>query len=76
MTALSRGSTERPIVLQEAATDRSDPHRHLVPQLDPKVQALIGERLRLYYAELLTEPVPERLVDLIDRFAQSRKDRS
>lgn len=76
MTALSRGSTERPIVLQEAAADRSDPRRHLVPQLDPKVQALIGERLRLYYADLLTEPVPESLVDLIDRFAQSRKDRS
>jgi hypothetical protein len=37
------------------------------PKLDPKLQALIGEQLRGYYAELLSEPVPERFAELVKR---------
>ncbi len=35
--------------------------------LDPQLQALIGEQLRLYYVDLLREPVPDRLVALLDK---------
>jgi hypothetical protein len=37
------------------------------PRLDPRLQAYIGEQLRSYYADLLSEPVPERLVALLKR---------
>jgi hypothetical protein len=37
------------------------------PRLDPKLQAHIGEQLRAYYAGLMSEPVPERLVELLKR---------
>ena len=35
--------------------------------LDSQLQTLIGEQLRLFYADLLNEPVPERFVALVDR---------
>ena len=35
--------------------------------LDPQLQAFIGEQLRLYYVDLMREPVPERLVALLDK---------
>jgi Anti-sigma factor NepR len=35
--------------------------------LGPELQSFIGDRLRLYYADLLREPVPERLVNLLEK---------
>ena len=35
--------------------------------LDPQLQAFIGEQLRLYYVDLLREPVPDRLVAILDK---------
>jgi hypothetical protein len=35
--------------------------------LDPQLQTFIGEQLRLYYIDLLREPVPDRLVALLDK---------
>jgi len=35
--------------------------------LDPRLQAFIGEQLRLYYVDLLREPVPDRLIALLDK---------
>lgn len=37
------------------------------PKLDPELQIQIGEQLRSYYAELMSEPVPDRLVELLNR---------
>jgi hypothetical protein len=41
--------------------------------LDPQLQNLIGEQLRLYYADLLAEPIPDHLVKLLDRFLLSKE---
>jgi hypothetical protein len=35
--------------------------------LDPRLQTFIGEQLRLYYVDLVREPVPDRLVALLDK---------
>jgi hypothetical protein len=37
------------------------------PKIDPQLQTKIGEQLRSYYAELMNEPVPQRLVELVSR---------
>ena len=37
------------------------------PKLDLQLQAKIGEELRSYYAELMNEAVPKRLIDLVNR---------
>jgi hypothetical protein len=75
MTSLQRGAAPGLAIPHEAVSDEPKPHRTGQP-LDPRVQALIGEKLRLYYAELLTEPVPARLLDLVDSFIHSRRGQS
>jgi hypothetical protein len=37
------------------------------PKLDAMLQAEIGQRLRAYYAELMSEPVPQRFAELLQR---------
>jgi len=39
------------------------------PSLSPEVTERIGECLRLYYASMMTEPVPEHLIRLVDGLA-------
>jgi hypothetical protein len=43
---------------------------------EPELQFLIGEQLRSFYADLLREPVPERLLNLIDRLNGAEGERS
>ena len=37
------------------------------PSLDRSIQARIGDKLRAMYDELLEQPVPDRLKDLLER---------
>jgi hypothetical protein len=37
------------------------------PRLDATLQAEIGRKLRAYYADLVSEPVPQRFADLLAR---------
>ncbi len=37
------------------------------PKLDPLLQAEIGRKLRSYYAELVSEPVPQRFAEVLTR---------
>jgi hypothetical protein len=37
------------------------------PKLSPQVIALIGDSLRSYYDRMMLEPVPQHLIDLVDR---------
>ena len=36
------------------------------PALEPRVQAHLGDQLRRFYADMLAEPVPDRLKALLD----------
>ena len=45
------------------------------PRPTERLQDLIGEHLRLYYAELVDEPVPDKLTALIDRLAERDRRR-
>ncbi len=40
------------------------------PAIDDVIERHIGEKLRQAYADVLTEPVPQRFVDLLDRLAR------
>jgi Anti-sigma factor NepR len=37
------------------------------PTLPPRVAAYLGEQLQTFYAHLMTEPVPDRLVQLLEQ---------
>jgi hypothetical protein len=43
------------------------------PTLPHEVTAHIGEQLRAYYAELMSEPIPDRFVNLLNELG--KKDR-
>jgi hypothetical protein len=62
-TKLSRGSA-LPQAAPESATTRT---RKARPPIDPQLQAVIGEQLRQYYADLLREPVPDRFLALVQQ---------
>jgi hypothetical protein len=50
---------------------RSRPkHRANAPE---RLQDLLGEHLRLYYAELIKEPMPGRLTALLERLAERER---
>jgi hypothetical protein len=62
----------RPKAFQQGETDPpakpARPTRRRPRQgLDPQLQVLIGEQLRLYYVDLVREPVPDRLLALLDK---------
>lgn len=37
----------------------------LAPAQEAKLELLIGDKLRRYYDELMAEPVPDRILDLL-----------
>ena len=40
------------------------------PSLPPQVAACLGERLRTYYAALMSEPVPDALLQILEPLDQ------
>lgn len=42
--------------------------------LDPKLDAIIGDRLRSYYDTLLSEPVPDRILELLSQLDAKDKN--
>ena len=43
--------------------------------MEREMQAMIGQRLRARYAEILAEPIPGKFLDLLDRLDQAELDR-
>jgi hypothetical protein len=44
------------------------------PDVDPYIgdlQARIGRRLRAHYADILSQPIPDRITALLDRLAET-----
>jgi hypothetical protein len=44
--------------------------------LDPQLQSLIGDQLRIYYAELLREPMPDRFLEVLRQLASAEGKKS
>ncbi|MYZ47781.1 NepR family anti-sigma factor [Propylenella binzhouense] len=42
-------------------------------QIDPRIQTEIGKHLRAMYDDVINEPVPKHLLDLLTKLEQSRK---
>jgi len=53
--------------------DRGRQNRPAGPALSPDLQAHIGNRLRALYDGVLSEPVPDRFLDLLDKLEQAEK---
>lgn len=64
---LESETTMREASLEVEATD---------PKLPPEVQEKLGDELRKYYASLVSMPLPERFIELLDRLAKSEDDKS
>ncbi|WP_230534530.1 NepR family anti-sigma factor [Microvirga roseola] len=43
------------------------------PALPPQVVADLGERLRGYYSHLMSEPVPDRFIQLLEKMDRGEK---
>jgi len=54
---------EEPDTLEEIFNANGDPGPE--PALPPHVAAFLGEQLQAYYARLMSEPVPDRYVQLL-----------
>ena len=44
--------------------------------LDPQLQSLIGQQLRIYYAELLREPMPDRFLEVLRQLSSAEGKKS
>lgn len=44
--------------------------------LDPQLDAIIGARLRSYYDTLLSEPVPDRILELLSQLDAKDKTKN
>jgi hypothetical protein len=53
-----------------------DPHSPVTAMLGPDLQQHIGRQLRSLYDEVLKEPVPDRLRDLLLKLEQKPTDQS
>lgn len=70
MAAFSKGAAEFQILRRGPESEPPDSRGQPAPRLDPGTQALFGAQLRRYYVGLLAEPIPQRLIDLVDRLVQ------
>lgn len=46
------------------------------PTLTPEVQERLGQELRKHYASLISMPLPDRFVELLNELAKSEEDSS
>jgi hypothetical protein len=51
----------------ETSIDRAQSNGQSRQKLPPEVHAFLGHRLRAAYSDLINEPVPSALLDLLDR---------
>jgi hypothetical protein len=51
-------------------TDQDSRNAPSSPALDRVIQARIGDKLRAMYGELAEQPVPDRLVAILDRLGK------
>ena len=70
------GQKRRMIVRSSASSSETDMPPTKEAKLGPDLQAHIGRQLRSMYDEVLKEPVPDRLRDLLLRLEQKSPDQS
>lgn len=58
---------------EKSATDAAAPDDTAV-KLDPSAQALIGQQLRAVYGEILSQPVPDHLLELLEELERKSED--
>lgn len=64
---------EQPEVLEDLLNVNGDPGPE--PALPSHVAAYLGEQLQTYYAQLMSEPVPDRFVQLLKQLDGKERDR-
>jgi hypothetical protein len=64
---------EEPEALENLLDVNGDPGPE--PALPSHVAAFLGEQLRTYYAHLMSEPVPDRLTQLLKQLDRTGGDR-
>jgi len=62
-TVLEEPGLEEPGPLDDILNVNGDPGPE--PALPPHVATFLGEQLQAFYAQLMSEPVPERFVELL-----------
>jgi hypothetical protein len=61
---------EEPDTLEELLNANGDPGPE--PALPPHVATFLGEQLQAYYTQLMSEPVPDRFVEILKQLDGKR----
>jgi hypothetical protein len=64
---------EEPEALEDLLNVNGDPGPE--PGLPSHVAAFLGEQLQTYYAQLMSEPVPDRFIQLLKQLDGKERDR-
>jgi len=66
----SRGAPKKKGEKMQIAT-RQGPEDAAGPRIDSRIQREIGKHLRAHYIDVVNEPVPDRLMELLEQLEQS-----
>jgi anti-sigma factor NepR-like protein len=66
----SRGAPKKKGETMQIAAGQS-PEDGAGPRIDARIQREIGKHLRAHYIDVVNEPVPDRLMDLLEKLEQS-----
>ena len=69
----NRTALEGPEALEDLLNVNGDPGPE--PILPLHVATFLGEQLQAYYAQLMSEPVPDRLIQLLKQLDGKERDR-
>jgi len=67
----AQSKTETPVFVDPDLRDPSLPE----PTLDRTAQDRIGNELRAMYSDLANQPIPQKLLDLIEKLGNSTEDK-
>jgi hypothetical protein len=72
---MNRKIDDRGDRIAEFGAERPKSNGHARQKLPPEVHAFLGHRLRAVYSDLINEPVPGPLLDLLDRLKAQEIER-
>ena len=75
MSAEDGGAPKTPKAKKEVPAVKKDDDAGKSAGIDPRVQNEIGKHLRAVYDDVISEPVPDRFMELLEQLERSaRKD--
>ena len=62
--------------MNEKETARDPQHEGIFPPVDPRIDQLVGDKLRVYFDSLLDTELPNKIVELISALGRKEEQES